>query len=64
MPAMFPSARRSARFWRRSARGSGRLRGVVHAASAIGDGLAADIDAEAATAILKPKLAGAIALDG
>ncbi len=41
----------------------GRLRGVVHAASAIGDGLAADIDVEAATAILKPKLAGAIALD-
>ncbi|HEY1794715.1 MAG TPA: SDR family NAD(P)-dependent oxidoreductase [Stellaceae bacterium] len=41
----------------------GRLRGVVHAASAIGDGLAVDVDAEAAAAILKPKLAGAIALD-
>jgi acyl transferase domain-containing protein/acyl carrier protein len=41
----------------------GRLRGVVHAASAVGDGLAADVEAEAAAAILKPKLAGAVALD-
>ena len=41
----------------------GRLRGVVHAASAIGDGFAADVEAEAAAAILKPKLAGAVALD-
>ncbi|HEX3882034.1 MAG TPA: SDR family NAD(P)-dependent oxidoreductase [Stellaceae bacterium] len=41
----------------------GRLRGVVHAASAIGDGFAIDVKAEAASAILRPKIAGAIALD-
>ena len=39
------------------------LRGVIHAASAIGDGLASEVDAAAAVPILRPKLAGAIALD-
>ena len=41
----------------------GALRGVLHAASAIGDGLAVDVEAAAAAAVLRPKLAGAIALD-
>ena len=41
----------------------GRLRGVVHAASLIADGFATDIDAASAAAILRPKLAGALALD-
>ena len=39
------------------------LRGVVHAASAIEDGFAADIDLARIPAILNPKLGGAIALD-
>ncbi|HTV90204.1 MAG TPA: beta-ketoacyl reductase, partial [Stellaceae bacterium] len=39
------------------------LRGVVHAASAIVDGLAAELDEAAIAATLRPKLAGAIALD-
>jgi acyl transferase domain-containing protein/NADPH:quinone reductase-like Zn-dependent oxidoreductase/acyl carrier protein len=39
------------------------LCGVVHAASAIADGLAAEIEAAAAAEILRPKLAGALALD-
>ncbi|HVC52497.1 MAG TPA: SDR family NAD(P)-dependent oxidoreductase [Stellaceae bacterium] len=41
----------------------GALRGVVHAASAISDGLAIDIDAEAAAPMLRPKLVGAVLLD-
>jgi acyl transferase domain-containing protein/NADPH:quinone reductase-like Zn-dependent oxidoreductase/acyl carrier protein len=39
------------------------LRGVVHAASAIEDGFAADIDPARIDLILQPKLGGAIALD-
>ena len=39
------------------------LRGVVHAASAIEDGFAADIDLARVTPIMDPKLGGAIALD-
>jgi phthiocerol/phenolphthiocerol synthesis type-I polyketide synthase C len=39
------------------------LRGVVHAASAIEDRLAGDIDLAAVEPILRPKLAGAVALD-
>jgi acyl carrier protein len=39
------------------------LRGVVHAASAIDDGLVADIDLPRIRQILHPKLGGAIALD-
>jgi len=39
------------------------LRGVVHAASAIEDGFAADIDSARVARILTPKLGGAIALD-
>jgi phthiocerol/phenolphthiocerol synthesis type-I polyketide synthase C len=39
------------------------LRGIVHAASAIGDGLAADIDTARSTAVLRPKLGGALLLD-
>lgn len=40
-----------------------RLTGVVHAASAISDGLAADIDAGTIEAMLGPKLRGAVLLD-
>ena len=39
------------------------LRGVVHAASAIEDGLAAEIELASIGPILRPKLGGAIALD-
>ncbi len=39
------------------------LRGVVHAASAIDDRLAGDIDPAGAELILRPKLGGALALD-
>ena len=39
------------------------LRGVVHAASAIDDGLAGEIDLDRAARVLHPKLGGAIALD-
>ncbi|HEX3538333.1 MAG TPA: SDR family NAD(P)-dependent oxidoreductase, partial [Stellaceae bacterium] len=39
------------------------LRGIVHAASAIGDGLAADVDATTVAAMLGPKLGGAILLN-
>jgi acyl carrier protein len=39
------------------------LRGVVHAASAIGDALAAELDGSNIAGILRPKLGGAIALD-
>src|SRR5713101_4369089 len=39
------------------------LRGVVHAASAIGDALAAELDVSDITGILRPKLGGAIMLD-
>jgi len=39
------------------------LRGVVHAASAIEDGFAADIDLARVAPIIDPKLGGAIALD-
>src|SRR5207302_4445504 len=39
------------------------LRGVVHAASAIGDGLAAELDSKDIAAVLRPKLGGAVALD-
>ncbi|HEV7994682.1 MAG TPA: SDR family NAD(P)-dependent oxidoreductase [Stellaceae bacterium] len=39
------------------------LRGVVHAASAIDDRLAGDIDPGGAELILRPKLGGALALD-
>jgi len=39
------------------------LCGVVHAASAIADGFAAEIEAAAAAEILRPKLGGALALD-
>jgi acyl transferase domain-containing protein/NADPH:quinone reductase-like Zn-dependent oxidoreductase/acyl carrier protein len=39
------------------------LRGIVHAAAAIDDSLAGDIDAGRAAAVLRPKLAGALALD-
>ncbi len=39
------------------------LRGVVHAASAIEDGLAGEIDQARIASIMRPKLGGAIALD-
>ena len=39
------------------------LRGVVHAASAIDDGLVGGIDLAAIEPILRPKLDGALALD-
>src|SRR4029079_11613280 len=39
------------------------LRGVAHAASAIADGLATEVDGTAVIDILRPKLGGAIALD-
>jgi len=39
------------------------LRGVVHAAATIGDGLAAEIEAAAAIPVLQAKLGGAVALD-
>ena len=39
------------------------LRGVVHAASAIADGLAAELDHEAVLDMLRPKLGGALLLD-
>ncbi len=39
------------------------LRGIVHAASIVGDRLAADIDFAGIDAILRPKLGGAVALD-
>jgi NADPH:quinone reductase-like Zn-dependent oxidoreductase/NADP-dependent 3-hydroxy acid dehydrogenase YdfG/acyl carrier protein len=39
------------------------LRGVVHAAAVIADALATELDEADARAILRPKLAGAIALD-
>jgi acyl transferase domain-containing protein/NADPH:quinone reductase-like Zn-dependent oxidoreductase/acyl carrier protein len=39
------------------------LRGVVHAASAIADGLASELDTATITEILRPKLAGAAVLD-
>jgi acyl transferase domain-containing protein/NADPH:quinone reductase-like Zn-dependent oxidoreductase/acyl carrier protein len=39
------------------------LRGIVHAASAIEDGFAADIDFARVAPIMNPKLGGAIALD-
>jgi phthiocerol/phenolphthiocerol synthesis type-I polyketide synthase C len=39
------------------------LRGVVHAASVIADALATEFDTADASAILRPKLGGAIALD-
>ncbi|MGC2202049.1 MAG: SDR family NAD(P)-dependent oxidoreductase, partial [Stellaceae bacterium] len=39
------------------------LRGIVHAASAIDDGLAPEIEVSRAEAVLKPKLGGALALD-
>jgi len=39
------------------------LRGIVHAASSIEDGLAAEIDPEHAAQILRPKLDGAVLLD-
>src|SRR5205823_5488312 len=39
------------------------LRGVVHAASMIGDGFAAELDGSDIAAILRPKLGGALVLD-
>ncbi len=39
------------------------LRGVVHAASAIGDALASELDGADIASILRPKLGGALALD-
>jgi acyl transferase domain-containing protein/NADPH:quinone reductase-like Zn-dependent oxidoreductase/acyl carrier protein len=39
------------------------LRGIVHAAATIDDGLAGDIDAARAAAVLRPKIGGALALD-
>ena len=39
------------------------LRGVVHAAAAVGDSLAAELDGSDIAGILQPKLGGAIALD-
>jgi acyl carrier protein len=39
------------------------LRGVIHAASTIADGLAADLDGAAIRDILRPKLGGAVLLD-
>ena len=39
------------------------LRGVIHAASAIADGLATDLDGAAIRDLLRPKLGGAILLD-
>jgi len=39
------------------------LRGIVHAASAIGDALAGEVEAAGIAAILRPKLGGAVALD-
>jgi NADPH:quinone reductase-like Zn-dependent oxidoreductase/NAD(P)-dependent dehydrogenase (short-subunit alcohol dehydrogenase family)/acyl carrier protein/SAM-dependent methyltransferase len=39
------------------------LRGIVHAASAIDDGLASEIESARMQAVLRPKLGGALALD-
>jgi phthiocerol/phenolphthiocerol synthesis type-I polyketide synthase C len=39
------------------------LRGIVHAAAAIDDGLAAEMDVARLQAVLRPKLGGAMALD-
>jgi acyl transferase domain-containing protein/NADPH:quinone reductase-like Zn-dependent oxidoreductase/acyl carrier protein len=39
------------------------LRGIVHAASVIEDGLASEIDVARIRAVLRPKLGGAVALD-
>jgi NADPH:quinone reductase-like Zn-dependent oxidoreductase/acyl carrier protein/SAM-dependent methyltransferase len=39
------------------------LRGVVHAASVVADGLAGELDGADASAVLRPKLGGALALD-
>ncbi len=39
------------------------LRGIVHAASAIDDGLASEIETARVRAVLRPKLGGAVALD-
>jgi phthiocerol/phenolphthiocerol synthesis type-I polyketide synthase C len=39
------------------------LRGIVHAASAIDDGLASEIEASRVAAVLRPKLGGALVLD-
>ena len=39
------------------------LRGVVHAASVIGDGLAGELERSDIAAMLRPKLGGAVALD-
>src|SRR5262249_59765093 len=39
------------------------LRGVVHAASAIADALASELDEAGIAALLRPKLGGAVALD-
>ena len=39
------------------------LRGVVHAASAIADGLATELDRSAIAGVLRPKLGGAVVLD-
>ncbi len=39
------------------------LRGVVHAAAAIGDRMTADLDAAGSRPVLRPKLDGALALD-
>jgi phthiocerol/phenolphthiocerol synthesis type-I polyketide synthase C len=39
------------------------LRGIVHAASAVSDALASEIDLGRAAAIMQPKLGGALALD-
>ncbi|MGA7865500.1 MAG: SDR family NAD(P)-dependent oxidoreductase [Stellaceae bacterium] len=39
------------------------LRGIVHAASAIDDGLASEIEIERLQAVLRPKLGGALALE-
>jgi NAD(P)-dependent dehydrogenase (short-subunit alcohol dehydrogenase family)/acyl carrier protein len=39
------------------------LRGIVHAASAIDDGLASEIDTARLQTVLRPKLGGALALD-
>jgi acyl transferase domain-containing protein/NADPH:quinone reductase-like Zn-dependent oxidoreductase/NAD(P)-dependent dehydrogenase (short-subunit alcohol dehydrogenase family)/acyl carrier protein len=39
------------------------LRGIVHAASMVGDGFAAEIEPDRASSVLSPKLGGAFALD-
>ena len=61
--AMSPTAARSARSSTQSARASRRCAAIVHAAAAIDDGLAADIDLAAIGPILRAKLGGALALD-